>query len=151
MNVERGTRLHAIAADLIAEKIKLPKSDKTLNLYVNDAIKYNMEPEKMLKYSDNLFGTCDALCYDGKTLRIHDLKTGNTPAHFDQLIIYAGLFCLINYIDPTTIGFELRLYQNDEVNIKNPEPEEVIDFMNRMLEADKIITEIREQEGFNVY
>lgn len=151
MNVERGTKLHAIAADLISERIVQKNLHKTFNMYVNDAIKYKMEPEKLLKWSDNLFGTADALAFDGKLLRIHDLKTGIGKVHMDQLKIYAGLYCLINYIDPTTIEFELRLYWQDEVIIENPEPEEIVDFMNRMLEADKIITEIREQEGYHVY
>ena len=36
--VLRGTELHELAAKLITMKVKLPRSQKTLNMYVNDAI-----------------------------------------------------------------------------------------------------------------
>ena len=38
MAAQRGTELHDFAARCIKLGQKLPKSDKTLNLYVNDAI-----------------------------------------------------------------------------------------------------------------
>ena len=47
-----GTRKHNLAKELIELGIKLPKSKKTLNMYVNDAIGYGMTPEVALKYSD---------------------------------------------------------------------------------------------------
>ena len=39
--VKRGTELHDFAATCIRLKQKLPKSAKTLNAYVNDAIGYD--------------------------------------------------------------------------------------------------------------
>lgn len=54
---EKGTRLHAFAAECINLKQKLPKSKKTLNAYVNDAIGFRMDPEQVLFYSENCFGT----------------------------------------------------------------------------------------------
>lgn len=36
-------------------------------------------------------------------LRIHDLKTGISPVHMDQLLIYAALFCLEYKIKPGSI------------------------------------------------
>lgn len=67
-----GTRLHNTAAELIELGIKLPRSRKTLNMYVNDAIGFRMQPEQVLYYSDNCFGTADAISFDHrkKFLRI---------------------------------------------------------------------------------
>ena len=53
----KGTILHEFAAQCIKLGQKLPKSQKTLNMYVNDAIGYKMTPEQVLYYSDNCFGT----------------------------------------------------------------------------------------------
>ena len=50
---ERGTRLHALAAELIDEGIKLPRTNQTLNMYVNDGIGYKMQTEQVLYFSDN--------------------------------------------------------------------------------------------------
>ena len=41
----KGTELHEFASQCIRLRQKLPKSQKTLNLYVNDAIGYKMTPE----------------------------------------------------------------------------------------------------------
>lgn len=61
--VQRGTELHEFAAQCIRLGIKLPKSQKTLNMYVNDAIGFKMTPEQVLYYSDNCFGTADATAF----------------------------------------------------------------------------------------
>lgn len=114
---QRGTELHDFAATCIKLNQKLPRSGKTLNLYVNDAIGYHMTPEQVLFYSENCFGTADAICFRNDFLRIHDLKTGEIPAHIEQLEIYAALFCLEYNVDPNTIGIELRIYQSNEVKI----------------------------------
>ena len=57
---ERGTRFHALAAELIELGVKLPDKKKALNLYVNDAIGYKMSTEVVLYYSPNCFGTADS-------------------------------------------------------------------------------------------
>ena len=44
----KGTELHDFAARCINLGQKLPKSKKTLNMYVNDAIGYRMTPEQVL-------------------------------------------------------------------------------------------------------
>lgn len=51
---QKGTMLHAFAAQCITLGQKLPKSQKTLNMYVNDAIGFKMTPEQMAVYSDNM-------------------------------------------------------------------------------------------------
>ena len=43
----KGTELHDFAARCIKLGQKLPKSKKTLNMYVNDAIGYRMTPEQV--------------------------------------------------------------------------------------------------------
>ena len=147
MAKERGTRLHALAAECISLNQKLPRSNKTLNLYVNDAIGYRMTPEQILYYSDNCFGTADAILFKNNFLRIHDLKTGVGKTHIEQLEIYAALFCLEYKFDPEKIGMELRIYQNDEVRIHQPLPEEIRSIMNQIIEFDKIIEKVKIREG----
>lgn len=142
----KGTQLHEFAAQCIRLGQKLPRSEKTLNMYVNDAIGYKMIPEQILVYSENCFGTADAILFRNNFLRIHDLKTGVIPAHMEQLIIYAALFCLEYHIKPGEIETELRIYQNNDVQIVNPTAEDILPVMDRIIKADGIIKKIKEQE-----
>lgn len=80
-----------------------------------------MTPEQPLYFSDNCFGTADAISFRKNELRIHDLKTGSTPANLKQLEIYAALFCLEYNKDPTSIKIVLRIYQNNEIFEEEPE------------------------------
>lgn len=140
---EYGTRLHAFASECISLRQRLPSSKQTLNLYVNDAIKYRMTPEQILYYSPNCFGTADAISFRKNLLRIHDLKTGVTPTHMEQVMIYAALFCLEYRVKPSKIDMELRIYQNDEINGYSPEAEEIDAIMEKIVEFDKILNKIR--------
>lgn len=142
----KGTQLHEFAAQCIRLGQKLPRSEKTLNMYVNDAIGYKMIPEQVLVYSENCFGTADAILFRNNFLRIHDLKTGVIPAHMEQLIIYAALFCLEYHIKPGEIETELRIYQNNDIQIANPTAEDILPVMDRIIKADGIIKKIKEQE-----
>ncbi len=144
---QRGTILHNFAAQCIELGQKLPRSQKTLNMYVNDAIGYRMTPEQVLYFSSNCFGTADCISYRDKMLRIHDLKTGAVPAHMEQLEIYAALFCLEYRIKPADIDMELRIYQNNEILYHNPTVEDIAPIMDKIITFDKIIDRIREQEG----
>lgn len=144
---QKGTVLHEFAAQCIRLGQKLPKSKKTLNMYVNDAIGFKMVPEQILFYSENCFGTADAISFRGNLLRIHDLKTGVIRAHMEQLMIYAALFCLEYKVKPADIGIELRLYQNDEITVHEPSVEEIVPIMDKIITFDKIIKKIKEQEG----
>lgn len=143
---ERGTRLHALAAELIDLQVKLPKTNKTLNLYVNDAIGFKMKPEQILYYSDNCFGTADAISFRHNELRIHDLKTGESSTHMEQLLVYAALFCLEYHKKPSEIKCELRIYQSDEVRVMNPEAPDIAPVMDRIITFDKIIAQIKREE-----
>lgn len=143
---QRGTVLHAFAAECISLGQKLPKSRKTLNMYVNDAIGFKMKPEQVLYFSDNCFGTADAISFRNDFLRIHDLKTGLIPAHMEQLEIYAALFCLEYKIKPGNIEMELRLYQNNDILIANPTVEDIVPIMDKIISFDKVINKIKKTE-----
>ena len=145
--VERGTQLHDLAAKLIKLGVELPNNGLTLSQYVNDAIGYRMTPEVPLYYSDNCFGTADTIVFDEKLklLRIHDLKTGETPAKMEQLYIYAALFCLEYHKKPGQIGFELRIYQNDSYDAALPTAEDILPIMDKIIQFDKILNELKKE------
>lgn len=145
MATQRGTELHDFAAQCIKLGQKLPRSQKTLNMYVNDAIGFKMQPEQVLYYSDNCFGTADSISFRDGLLRIHDYKSGVVPAHMEQLMIYAALFCLEYRIKPADIDMELRLYQSDEVFPYKPEPDEITHIMDKIVAFDRIISKIKEE------
>lgn len=144
--VQKGTVLHDFAAQCITLGQKLPKSRKTLNMYVNDAIGYKMTPEQVLYYSENCFGTADTISFRNGLLRIHDLKTGVIPAHMEQLLVYTALFCLEYKVKPSEIEVELRLYQNDEVLVHNPEVDEIAPIIDKIIAFDKLIARIKSEE-----
>ena len=144
---QRGTILHDFAAQCINLRQKLPRSKKTLNMYVNDAIGFRMTTEQVLFYSDNCFGTTDTICFRNNFLRIHDYKSGVTPARMEQLEIYAALFCLEYKKKPSDIDIELRIYQSDEILYHEPTSEDIVPIMDKIITFDKIINKIKEQEG----
>ena len=170
-----GSALHEIAADHIKEKYKLSDTVKdrkhllylltselmpyklprnivdvdffykTFMMYVNDAIGFRMTPERQLYFSENCFGTADALVFKNKMLRIHDLKTGKNLAHMEQLEIYAALYCMENDIKVTDIDIELRIYQNEEILYFTPTVEDIVPIMDTIVTADKYIKHFKEQ------
>jgi hypothetical protein len=105
----------------------------------------SMIPEVVLYYSKNAFGTADAISFDeeAKVLRICDFKSGKTQASMKQLEIYAGLFCLEYMYNPNDILMHLRLYQNSEIIVHDPEPEEIWDVMDRIIAFDNIIRSVQ--------
>ena len=139
---EMGTRLHAWAAETINLAIKMPKSKKTIYMYVNDAIGFGMDTEVVLYYSDYFFGTADTICFRNGTLRIHDLKTGKSPVKMEQLMIYAALFCLEYKVKPGEINMELRIYQNDEIIYHKPTVEEIAPIMDRIVYVTKLFEKL---------
>jgi hypothetical protein len=140
---QRGVQLHELAAKCIQLGVKLPKSTKSLNLYVNDAIGFKMKTEQVLYYSENCFGTADTIGFRNNILRIHDLKTGVTPASIKQLVVYAALFCLEYRVAPSNIDIQLRLYQSDSVLAHLPEDEEVVYVMDKIVTFDKQIEQLK--------
>ena len=169
---EIGTALHDIARGFIEEKIKFKKiykpviflilrmmyhipryainldevSINNLMAYINDGIGYRMSPEVVLYYSDRFFGTADTISFKDNCLRIHDLKTGKTPVHMEQLQIYAALFCLEYNVKPYEISMELCIYQNNECISYNPTPEDIVPIMDKIVMADKMLSNLINQE-----
>lgn len=144
---KRGTELHDFASRAIKLGQRLEDAPKTLNMFVNDAIYYKMESELPLFYSDICFGTADAIIYNDRDhlLRVHDLKTGITPAHMEQLEAYAALFCLEYRMKPDTMIFELRIYQNDEVMVYNPEHTVISDRMKTIRHHSKLVASVKKE------
>lgn len=138
-----GVRLHSLAKECIDLGIKLPRSKKTLNMYVNDAIGFRMNTEQILFYSENCFGTTDAISFKKNKLRIHDYKSGVTPTSMKQLEVYTALFCLEYDIEVNDIFIELRIYQLDEINIHIPTPEDIKYIMHKIISFDNKIDKIK--------
>ncbi len=141
--IKRGVALHELAKNCIDLNVKLAKSHKTLNMYVNDAIGFKMQTEQVLYYSDNCFGTCDAISFKKNMLRIHDLKNGASPTSIKQLEIYTALFCLEYDIKPTDIEIELRIYQHDQVLVHVPEASDIYNIMTTIIRFDHMIEKIK--------
>lgn len=145
MSAQRGSELHALAHDLIRLGVHLPDAERTLNLYVNDAIDYRMSPEQPLFYSENCFGTADAISFRQNQLRIHDLKNGITKTSEHQLEVYAALFCLEYSYMPFEVDIELRIYQNDEVRVYEADPDDIFHIMDKIKSFDKRIKQMKEE------
>lgn len=153
-----GTLLHNLAAEeYISKGIRMKKKDRadvkeylieegipkfaiSMNLYfdnlyhyVNDAVKYRMDPEVVLFYSESCFGTADAISFQNGYLRIHDLKTGSGRVSIKQLQIYAAIFCLEYNLDPEDIKIELRIYQTDNFVVEKSTPDSIRNVMDTIV------------------
>lgn len=143
LEAQRGSDLHDLACHLIRLGVKLPRTKQTLNMYVNDAIGYRMTPEQILFYSENVYGTADAISFKDNKLRVHDLKTGVTPTSFTQLDIYGALFCLEYRVNPFEIDMEFRIYQSDDVQAIVGDPDKVMHIMEKIKRFDKRISAMK--------
>ena len=149
LKVEQGTYLHDLASRLISNRIRVEDVGLTFNMFVNDSIVNRMDSEVLLYYSDNCFGTADAIRFDedSHTLYIFDLKTGNTQASFKQLYIYCALFCLeYGYVNKRAVNrmnFICRLYQKDELLEEVIEPNVIWGCMEKIKDMDKVLRELK--------
>lgn len=172
---EQGTRLHQFAHEAIELNRIQPRNKDSLNMFVNDAIGFKMNSEQPLFYSYFCFGTADAISFRKNTLRIHDLKTGETQAHFEQLRIYAALFCLEYQravrklrneglsdgdiadglgVSPKELHFDpmqmssivLRIYQFNEIREEIADPQDIVDLMNIIVAANAVLREMKTEE-----
>jgi len=125
----------------------LPNEPKTLNMYVNDSILLGLAPEQPLVYSANAFGTADAIGFFDPVLRVHDLKTGRSPVHMDQLLVYAAYFCLEYMHRPEDLTMELRIYQGNGIKVHQPNHTEIRPIMDKIVHFDKLITQWRMEEA----
>lgn len=150
MTAAHGTRLHAWACETIKLGLVQPNTTQTINMYVNDCIGYRMQTEVLLYYSQNAFGTADAIDFvkapegDHMILRIFDLKNGVIKASFTQLLVYAAFFCLEYKVRPADIEYDLRIYQNDEIHYCEVDPQEIIMIMGVIKDHDKLLKKARE-------
>lgn len=140
-----GVAQHEYAMEEIRAE-RLSEHSGILGMYINDCIKYRMETEQVLFYSEHCFGTADAIAFRYKKLRISDLKTGLIKGSVHQLEVYAALFCLEYDMDPYNMDIELRIYQNDEVHVYEADPEDIIQIMEKIVEFDKQIETLRREE-----
>lgn len=140
---EEGTELHEIASNLIVKRLKLAPLKKALNMFVNDAIGFGMVSEQVLYYSDNCFGTADAILFKNNFLQIHDLKTGIGKVSFKQLDIYTAMFCLEYNHSPHDIAIEHRIYQGREYMVQVPDPDDIKFIMDKIIDSDKIIDQLK--------
>ena len=154
LKVEQGTYLHDLASRLINNRFKLLDLPQAFNMFVNDAIAARMDSEVLLYYSDNCFGTADAIKFDedNNALYIFDLKTGDSKPSFKQLHIYCALFCLeYGYTTKRAINrmhFVCRLYQGDSYEEEIVEPAVVFGCMQQIINMDKVISDLKlELEG----
>lgn len=172
-STDMGTALHSLASDCIRSRTKLNKSDRHLidltlykasiptsalnteeiliNLmqFVNDAIGFHLSSEVILYYSPECFGTADAIGFDERNniLRIHDYKSGLTPAHMEQLMIYAALFCLEYHKKPGDMKLiSLKLYQNCEIREYVPQSGEIETIMNMIIDKCNKIEMFKERD-----
>ena len=173
--VQRGTELHAFAHEAIRLNRMQPRNKDTVNMFINDAIGFKMASEQPLFYDYACFGTTDAISYKRNFLRIHDLKTGETEAHMEQLRIYAALFCLDYqarvrdlrkkglsdmdiagrfdispkelHFDPLQMsGIELRIYQLGEIRAETADPQEIRDLMDIIVSSVEVIKNVKAEE-----
>lgn len=164
----KGTAVHALAHDCIVSHTTLTLADThlvdicmykafipvqaysssnillTLVPFVNDAIGFHMLSEVHLFYNWYCYGTTDAILFDdhSKQLRIHDLKTGTLPAHMEQLVIYAALFCLEYHKDPKDFTTLLQIYQEGNIVKYSPNCKEIKTVMNTIERNTKIIDDL---------
>lgn len=110
--VQRGTELHELAEHCIRIKTPLDNSNGVIATYVRDCIDFDMSTEHTLTYSEDIGGTADAIRFDDYNNRLYvfDLKTGDRKTSIDQVVIYAALWCLLHYVNPLSITFDLRVY-----------------------------------------
>lgn len=167
-----GTLLHRLAAAAIKYKVKIPKiAARPMILlwllangvprgiidvnkyvsnfvaYVNDSIGFDMVPEQPLKYSENAFGTADAIRFNEKKmhLRIHDYKSGITKPCLRQLELYAAYFCMEYRVEPKDISIELRIYWNDEVITGLPTAADIVPLIDKTITFDNYIKNLKEE------
>lgn len=123
---------------------------ETARLYINDGIAFGMTVEQPLVYSEYIYGTADTIAFreDQNLLRISDYKSGDHPASMDQLIGYAAIFFLeYNNIKPREVKTELRIYQNGEINLEEPDTDEIHDAIAAVISVNRTIEKYKAKEG----
>ena len=144
---KQGVEAHQYAAHCIDNKIVQDDDSTLLGMYINDCIDFQMQAEVILYYSDNCFGTADAISFWRNVLRISDLKTGASPTSVHQLEVYAALFSLEYDVDPYDIEIELRIYQDDEVRLYDATPSDILEIAKKIIIFDHRINQLKREEA----
>lgn len=145
---KRSIAVHLLSNGIppvVLDNLDLDSICSNIVTYVNDAVGFRMSPEVILYFSEACFGTADAISYDEKNrqLRIHDLKTGVTPAKMEQLYIYTALFFLeYSYIKIADTQIELRIYQNNDIVVDNPTVDDILPIMENIRRCNNIVSQI---------
>lgn len=127
---------------------RLSEHTGTLGMFINDSIRFRMVPEQVLYYSENCFGTADAIAFRYRKLRISDLKTGVIKGSVHQLEIYAALFCLEYGHDPRDLSeIELRIYQDNKIDEWEADPDDILFIMARIQDFDQQIETLKREEA----
>ncbi len=143
-----GVEHHRYAAECIARGIFQEDETTTLGMYINECIRFRMTPEVVLYYSDNCFGTADAIVYRYGKLRISDYKSGVTKASIHQLEVYAAIFCLEYEIHPLDIqSIQLRIYQLGECHVYDADPDYILHIMDKIIAFDSQLNSLRQEEA----
>ena len=165
-----GTEIHSVAARMIEQKqpvtkaglralifdalyqAHIPRSliqpDEYLDTvipYIKDAIGFGLSPEVPIIYNYPIaFGTADAIRYNPikGELRIHDLKTGRTPASLDQLIEYAAYFFLEYHLKPADTQVILCIYQNGDIQTGYPTAADIAPIMDKAVTLTKYVQNV---------
>jgi hypothetical protein len=143
----KGTRLHELARRAINDGIRMSEDPEhmtepyqaTVARYVNECIDLGMRAEVVIRYSDNFYGTADAIAYEPGLLQISDLKTGVNKVSPVQLYLYAAWFFLEYGIPPLSVKIILRIYQNGDVITVEADPEYVLFLMSRTVYIEERI------------
>lgn len=131
----------------VIDYIPFPEMYDNVTRYVNDCIGFRMDPEVCLYFSENCYGHADAINFDEKkgTLKIFDLKTGQSPVKIEQLMIYTALFFLdYREYKPMDVNVELRIYQtNQDIIVEHPSIEDIVPMMDKIKRFDAAITNLK--------
>lgn len=116
-----------------------------ISSYVNDAIGFRLDPEVRVTAHEDFFGTADAINYDAskRFLRIHDLKTGTSPVHMEQLYIYAAFYCMERNLRPQEQTYEMRIYQAGDIWVDNPDPSVILNTVKTVVDGIREINKIK--------
>lgn len=154
---EQGTYLHDLAHRMIVSRTKARDLKRAFYMFVNDAIGFGMSSEVLLYYSDNCFGTADAIRFDEATkeLMVFDLKTGDSKPSFKQLYIYCALFCLeYGYVKKNVVeglSFICRIYQGIGYEEEIVDPKVVWDCMKQIEKMDAVIMDVMVIQGNELF
>lgn len=141
----RGTEEHEYAAMAIRLGRRQPANGDTLNMYINDCIRWKMTPEVALVGNEHFFGHADAAGFRKNVFRVSDYKSGVTATSMDQPKCYVAAFCMEYDLSPFDFAAEMRIYQNGEIREELADPHEINIIIDRVNVFSKRIDLMRRE------